>query len=434
MDYMKNAGELMETIKKSTCAYTTAENAINTLIDNGFKLLEMSKQWNLVCGGKYVINVHDSSVIAFTVGQEGNLKAACAHTDHPCLYIKPNGEMFTDGVYGRLNTELYGGMIFNTWLDRPLSIAGRVAVRTDDIYHPEIRIIDVKRPVLTIPNVAIHLNREINKGMALNGQTDMIPLAMLTDNDREDYNKSGRNFFMEFLGEYLKVEKDDILDYELYVYNTDEPAVIGLNEEFISSPRLDNITSVHALVKGIINCNNLEGINVIGIFDNEEIGSRTKQGADSMTLSMILEKIYISLGYTREEYLNYILDGYLMSLDVAHGHHPNHPEKTDPTNKCILGEGIVIKRAASQTYATDCMMNAIVEQICIKHNIPYQKYAVRSDGTTGSTLGTIAGKYLPMKSIDIGIPILAMHSARELMGVKDQYYLDKLVFGFFASI
>lgn len=419
--------DLIENLKVSTCSYTTVLNALKQLEQNDFECLEMGKKWYIEKGGRYVINIHDSSLVAFTVGDEGTLKIGCAHTDHPCLYVKPHPEMIAEGHYGRINTEVYGGPILNTWMDRPLSIAGRVALRSSDVYNPEIRIIDVEKPVLTIPNVAIHLNRDVNKGIELNKQVDLIPLAGFSDEDEE----ISKDFFLDFLQDYLMRDKNDILDYELYVYNCDTPLVTGMNGEMLSSPRLDNITSVNSLVKGICKSNCGNGIHVIALFDNEEIGSRTKQGADSSTLSMILEKIYISLGYTRDEYIDYISEGYMISLDVAHGHHPNRPEKTDPTNKCYLGKGIVIKRAASQTYATDCQVTAIVEQLCDRYDIPYQKYAVRSDGTTGSTLGTIAGKYIPMRSIDVGVPVLAMHSSRELMSTKDQYSLDRFVEAFF---
>lgn len=431
MEYTKSANSLIEAVKKSTCAYTTVRYAMEQLEADGFKEIELGKEWQLEKGSKYMVNIHDSSLIAFAVGNTGRLKVGCAHTDHPCLYVKPEPELVTDGIYGRLNTEIYGGPILNTWLDRPLSIAGRVALRSDNIYEPDIKIIDMERPILTIPNLAIHLNREVNKGIELNRQSDMIPLLCLMEGDSEEDNP-GKDYFRELLQDYLMVDKADILDYELYVYNTDEPQQMGLNGEFISGPRLDNITSVNTLVKAIGQCDTKEDIKVIALFDNEEVGSRTKQGADSQTLAMVLEKLYMSLGYSREEYIDYISEGMMISLDVAHGHHPNRPEKSDPTNKCMLGKGIVIKRAASQTYATDCAMTAIIQQLCQKHGIPCQKYAVRSDGTTGSTLGTIAGKYLPMRSIDIGVPVLAMHSARELMGTKDQYYLDKLLVGFFA--
>lgn len=260
----------------------------------------------------------------------------------------------------------------------------------------------------------------------MNKQTDMLPVCGMLD---ETINTN--RFFIEYLAEESGVKTEDILDFELYVYNAEEGCVFGLNNDFISAPRLDNTTSIEACLSGIINTQPVSGINFIALFDNEEIGSRTKQGADSGLLSMVLEKIYLTLGMDRESYIDKILNGFLLSLDVAHGFHPNRPEKSDPTNINLLNHGIVIKRASSQSYATDSESIAIVEQICKAADIPYQKYAVRSDGTTGSTLGTIANKYLPMRSVDIGVPVLAMHSAREMMGIWDQAYLEKFVCRFF---
>lgn len=423
----KIAEKLLQTVKKPTCSFTAAAYGRERLYQAGFDELELGAEWNLEPGGKYFLNVYDSALFAFVIGRkaEGMLKIAAAHTDHPCLSVKPAPEMTAKG-YGKVNTEIYGGAILNTWLDRPLSAAGKVTLKSGDIYRPKKKIFDFERPLFTIPNLAIHLNREVNKGVELNKQTDMQPVCAILD---ETLNQN--HFFMDYLAEELGVAAEDILDYELYVYNAEEGCVLGLNNEFISAPRLDNLTSVEACLEGIMNTHPDSGIHAAALFDNEEIGSRTKQGADSGLLGMVLEKMYHSLGKTREQYVNALLGGFLLSLDVAHGFHPNKPEKSDPTNVNLLNGGIVIKRASSQTYATDSESIAIVEQLCRQAEIPYQKYAARSDGTTGSTLGTIANKYLPMRSVDVGVPVLAMHSARELMGIKDQAYLEKFVKAFF---
>lgn len=424
------AERLINTVNESTCAFTAAKAAMDRLKVAGFVELALEDSWNVEKGGKYYINVHDSSVFAFNVGEtfnNGMLRVAAAHTDHPCLYIKPSPEMTTKG-YGKLNVEVYGGPILNTWLDRPLSVAGRVALRSDNPFEPVVKIIDVKKAILTIPNLAIHMNREVNKGVELNRQNDMAPLAAIFE---EEVNKD--NFFMKYLAGVLNVDMDDILDFELYVYNMDKGEVVGMNDEMISAPRLDNITSVVACVEGIINSSRNDGINVIALYDNEEIGSRTKQGADSNLFGYVLEKLYMTLGLGREEYIAATMKGFLLSIDVAHALHPNKAEKSDPTNPNMMNGGIVIKRASSQTYATDSKTIAMIEMICRNNEIPYQKYACRSDGTTGSTLGTIANKYLPMRAIDVGVPMLAMHSARELMGVKDQMYMEKLVKAYFEA-
>ena len=427
-DFDGVARKLISAVNVSTCAFTAADEAMRRLEQAGFTEIKLSEDWILERGGGYFINVYDSSVLAFKIGKNfdrGMLRVAAAHTDHPCLYIKPSPEMTTKG-YGKINVEVYGGAILNTWLDRPLSVAGRVALKSDNPFKPIVKIVDFRKPVFTIPNLAIHMNREINKGVELNRQIDMIPLAAILE---DEMNRE--NFFMEYLAKHLQVKAEDILDFELYVYNTDKGERIGLNEEFISAPRLDNFTSVVACVEGITGAVRDDGLNVIALYDNEEIGSRTKQGADSNLLGFVLEKLYRALGYEREDYLQASLEGFLLSIDVAHGLHPNKSEKSDPTNTNMINDGIVIKRASSQTYATDCETIAMLEMICQNNNIPYQKYACRSDGTTGSTLGTIANKYIPMRAMDIGVPILAMHSSRELMGVKDQAYLEKLVKSYF---
>lgn len=401
------------------------------LLEAGFNELRLKdiSKWKIEKGGRYFLDVYDSSLIAFTVGEKFNeesmIRIAASHTDQPCLYIKPNPEMVS-GVYGKVNVEIYGGPILNTWLDRPLSVAGKIALKSSEVFKPEIRIVDIKKPIFTIPNLAIHMNRDVNKGIELNKQIDMAPICTIIE---EEINKD--DFFIKYLANELNVNKGDILDYELFIYNAEEGCVLGINEELISSPRLDNITSVTACTKAIIDSKNSDGLNIIVNYDNEEIGSRTKQGADSILLSNVIEQIYEALGYNRKVMMNAVINGFMLSVDVAHAIHPNKPEKSDVTNINPMNKGFVIKRASSQSYATDCESIAIVEQICKANDIPYQKFSTRSDSTTGSTLGTIANKYIPMRTVDIGVPILAMHSARETMGIKDQYYLEKFIKAYF---
>lgn len=354
------------------------------------------------------------------------LRLAAAHTDHPCLYIKSNPEIDSKG-YGKLNVEVYGGAILNTWMDRALSVAGKVVIKSDNVFEPEVRIVDMKRPLFTIPNLAIHLNREVNKGVELNRQNDLEPLAFVDGTEVE------KEFFLSLLARELKVSASEILDYELYLYNCDAGDVLGIQEDMISAPRLDNITSVEACLQGLLNQNREKGINVIALFDNEEIGSRTKQGADSEFLYRLLKKIYRCLGVAEEKAETAIFGGFALSLDVAHGFHPNKPEKSDPTNPNPLGKGVVIKRSSAQNYVTDSEAVATAMMIFENEGIPYQKFASRSDVSQGGTLGSIASKYLPMKMVDMGVPILAMHSARELMAAADQYYLEEFVTAFFEQ-
>ena len=428
-EYLASAENLIDMLGECTCSFTTTKRAADILRENGFNELRLNETWNIIQGGKYFINVYDSGFFAFTIGNEleihGGIKMAVAHTDHPCLYIKPSPEMKKD-KYAGINVEIYGGMILNTWLDRPLSAAGKVTYKSDDVFKPKVKIVDFKKSLFTIPNLAIHQNREINKGIELSRQKDMSPVCAMLESC---FNKD--RFFMEILAKETGISTEDILDFEIYIYNNDIPEIIGLNDDFISSPRLDNITSVVACLKGIMEGNNPKGINVIALFDNEEIGSHTKQGADSSLLSIILERLYMYLGYGRSEYLSGITNGFLLSVDVAHGEHPNKLEKSDVTNKNPLNEGIVIKRACSQTYGTDSESIAVVEQLCIKNNIPYQKFTSNSDITTGSTLGNYVNKFMPMRMVDLGVPVLAMHSAREMMGTKDQRGLEKLITEFF---
>ncbi len=435
---MEITNNLMEFIQNATCSFTTAEAVMNMLKKAGFIELKTTDSWNDIKPGKYFINMHYSSVIAFTVGEgvldknipkDNLLRIAACHTDSPALYIKPNSEM-NIANYGKLNVDIYGGPILNTWLDRPLSISGRISYKSDDAFRPNVKIVDFEDSICTVPNMAIHINREVNKGFELNRQTDMSPLCALF---AEELSKelSKKDFFMKLLEEKSGVAKEDILDYELYVYNNDKPEYIGINKELISAPRIDNITSVKACLDAITGEIRNDGVNVCVFYDNEEIGSQTKQGADSIYVSMVLEKLFAALSYTRDEFISVITNGFYLSLDVAHGHHPNHPEKSDPTNVNLLNEGIVIKRSAKQSYSTDSVAIGIIEQLCKKADVKYQKYSCRSDGTTGSTLGTIANKYLPMYCVDVGVPILAMHSARELMGAEDQVSLVRFVKEYF---
>ncbi|MCM1246056.1 MAG: M18 family aminopeptidase [Roseburia sp.] len=434
----QTADRLLNRISVSTCSFTTAAEAVRTLEENGFEKRSLTDvKWEIKPGGSYFVNVNDSTVYAFSVGDgfeaeqaaepKQMLRLAAAHTDHPCLYVKSRPEITSHG-YGKLNVEVYGGPILNTWLDRPLSAAGKVVIKSDQVFEPEVRIIDMKKPLFTIPNLAIHLNRDVNKGVELNRQTDLEPLACL---GREELDEA---FFCDMLARRLNVSVSEILDYELYLYNCDAGDLLGMKEEMISAPRLDNITSVEACLQGITSSTVRQyGINGILLFDNEEIGSRTRQGADSILLSAVIEKLYASLGVSLEAAKAAILNGFALSLDVAHGFHPNKPEKADPTNENPLGKGVVIKRSGGQNYVTDSAAIASLMMLMENADIPYQKFASRSDATQGGTLGAIASKYMPMKIVDLGVPVLAMHSSRELMAAEDQAALEQVVKEFFSE-
>lgn len=434
-DFVKCSQELIDFIKEATCSFTTVTTCKKMLDEAGFNELILDDDWTLKKGGKYYVNMYDSSIFAFRIGKNykdsGMLRVVTSHSDSPSFVVKPHPEMTAQGNYCKLNIEGYGGAINNSWLDRPLSIALRVAVKSDDCFKPEIKIIDLKKPVVTIPNLAIHMNRDVNKGVELNKQTDMLPIACL--NDKED-----PDFFMHYISKALKVDVDDILDYEGYIYNSEAGCFIGMEDDFVQCPRLDNATSVYACMRGIIDSKDAEGINCVCVFDNEEIGSMTKQGANSILLTNMLEKIYSVIREDKKTefrtyFMNKVFGGMIVSLDVAHAAHPNHPEKNDPTNLVTINKGPVIKRSCNQRYATDSYAIGIIEQICKKEDIPFQKFANRADVVGGSTLGPIIDSYLPMKTIDIGMAVLGMHSARETCGSKDQYYTNKLVKAFFEN-
>ena len=363
------------------------------LTDAGFEVVDYGTEWNLKAGGKYVVNHHETTLFAFTLPQnwsdrEPAIRIAAAHTDFPCLRIKPSCDIQTNG-YAQVNVEVYGGAILNTWLDRPLGVAGRVAVRSGDVFTPKVVTFQSEKNLMTIPN------------------------------------------FLDFLAKELAVKKEDILDFELTIYNKEKPEFVGLNDEFISASRLDNLNSCSALVSAIIDSDRADGMNLIALFDHEEIGSRSKQGAGSILLHDMLVRILTECGLEKEVW-NRLYNSMILSVDVAHGLHPNYAGKMDLTNKPVLGKGFCIKEACSQSYATDCGAVAVIQQICEKDQIPYQKFVNRSDLAGGGTLGSIASALLPVKTVDIGIPLLAMHSARELMAAADQQALKDLVSAYFG--
>ena len=428
MNKTEHAEKLLQLVEEGTSPFHVTAGVERQLLEAGFRKLEFGRDWNLENGGKYYFIHNGSSLAAFTLGKNfvygDSFRIAAAHTDFPGLRIKTRPEIKKEG-YRQLNAEVYGGAILNTWLDRPLSAAGRVALRSEDVFHPEIRYVDFKKPFLTIPNLAIHINREVNKGVELNKQKDMLPVVGLGEGEEEA-------FFLDYLAGELRVEKEDILEYELGLYNTDTGDFLGMNDEFVSSPRLDNLTSVQAVTTALLEGEREDGVNVAVFFDHEEIGSSTKQGAGSVFLSSVLERILLSFGRGREKFLETFSDSMLLSVDVGHALHPNYADKNDPTNKNILGKGICIKESSTQSYATDCEAVAVIQQICESQKIPFQKFVNRSDGTSGSTLGSIASAFLPVKTVDIGVPLLAMHSSRELMGTADQESLVRAVKAFYS--
>jgi aspartyl aminopeptidase len=419
---LKLAQELIDFIYESPSAFHAVESVKKQLDTNGFNELKNEDRWQLQNGGKYFVTKNDSAVFAFVVGKsspaEKGFKLIGAHTDSPSFRIKPNPEMTSENTYVRLNTEVYGGPILNTWMDRPLAVAGRVTLKGENLLNPLTKLVNINRPILIIPNLAIHMNREINKGFELNRQKDTLPLLSLINEELEK-----GSYLLNTVAVELKVSAADILDFDLFLYEFEKGSIIGLNNEFISSPRLDDLAMVHAGIKALISTEASEATNVMACFDNEEVGSSTKQGADSELLSNLLERIILALGGDREDFFRAISRSFMISADLAHAVHPNSGEKADPINRPVINKGPAIKLAANQSYTTDSNSAAVYEQICKQAGVPVQKFVNRSDSPGGSTIGPISSTHLAIRSVDMGTPILAMHSIRELGGVLDHSFV-----------
>ncbi len=423
--------EFLDFLNSATCAFTAVETIKNKLSANGFKELKLSEEWSFGTGGRYYVNVFGSSIVAFSIGKRfgyyNRLNIAAAHTDSPGFVVKPNPEM-TSGKYLKLNVESYGGAILNSWLDRPLGLAGIVVCKGKDAFSPVTHVFDSKKPVLVIPNLAIHYNREVNKGVELNKQKDMMPLAgVLADNLSKD------DFLCKYIAKELGVLQEEILDFQLHIYNYEAGQVIGAMDDLVMAPRIDNLASAFVCMNQLILSENEKNFNVAAIFDNEEVGSRTKQGAASDVLYRILQKAFVALGRGEDNLNERINSGFLLSLDGAHAIHPNQNDKYDPTNPIYLNDGVVIKKSANQAYVTDGVSAAVIKSLCEANDISYREFVNKSDIAGGSTLGAIASTKLPMRMADVGIPMLAMHSAMELMGKEDLKALDKLVKALFES-
>lgn len=421
---------LFEMLCAGVTPFACVQECEKRLSEQGFESLNYEDRWSLFPGGKYMINHHGSTLFAFTVGKEWKetdmLRFAVAHTDYPSISIKPNADFQTNG-YAQINVEVYGGMILNTWLDRPLGVAGRVALRSDNPFEPKMVLYRSKKPLMTIPNLAIHMNREINKGVELNKQIDMMPILDVLSEEQKS-----TKYFMDFLAKELGVEEQDVLDFELNLFVMEEPMYIGPKETLISSPRIDNLSSVSAIVSALIDGQRTDGINCIALFSHEEIGSESKQGARSNMLSDIAKRILKNLGASEEGLERALYKSMILSCDVAHALHPNKAGKADITNKPVINKGICIKQACNQSYATDAQAIGIFCQICDSQDIPYQRYVNRSDVIGGGTMGSLVSRTIPVKTVDLGVPILAMHSARELMGAKDIDALKNAVTAFFC--
>ncbi len=421
--YRKTAEKLLKFIQKSPTAFQAVEEMSRKLRKEGFKELKEEKHWHLKPGENYYVTRNHSAIIAFGVPQKPAWKfhIMASHSDSPALKIKENPEMEVEKAYIKLNVERYGGMLLAPWFDRPLSVAGRLIVRKDG--EIQEKLVSVDKDLLVIPNLAIHMNREVNDGYKYNVQKDMLPLY-------SDYD--GKGSFMKLMAAEAGIEEKDILGHDLFLYDRTPGTVWGADEEFISAPRLDDIQCAFASLEGFLRGERKESIAVHCVLDNEEIGSGTKQGAASTFLKDTLRRINMGLGRTEEEYLMTMADSFMVSADNAHALHPNHTDKTDPINRPVLNGGIVIKYNANQKYCTDGISAAMFKDICDKAKVPYQTFVNRSDMAGGSTLGNISNTQVPMNTVDIGLAQLAMHSVYETAGTKDTGNLIKAAAVLFA--
>lgn len=416
---------LIKYLNDSPVNFWAVKNLTDELEAQGFHRINPEQPiGEIKVGDQFYVTKNDSSVYAFRIGKktlgEGGFHVICAHSDSPTFRIKPNAEICTGGML-RLNVEKYGGAIMSTWFDRPLSLAGRVIVKGEDVMHPETRLLCVKRPLMQISNLAIHFNRQVNDGVKLSCQKDMLPIvAMVTDKLEAD------NALLKLISCELGVAQDSILDFDLYLYDTTPACTFGLHDEFISAGRLDDLSMVHAGLEAMLQATKEpEVTQVLAVFDNEETGSQTKQGAGSPFLSSILQRIVFAQGGTMDDYFRSVEKAFMVSADNAHAWHPNYSEKYDPTNHPVLGGGPVIKFNAAQKYASDAMSAAVFAQICDKAGVPCQRFVNHSDVAGGSTLGNILASSLPMRGVDMGNPVLAMHSVRETGSVADHLYCIK---------
>lgn len=430
-NYIQATNDLIGFIRQSPTMYHVVQNAAHMLEQKGFEPLCLKNKWQLKMGGRYYTKKNGSAIFAFTLGSHSpadvGFRFVAAHSDSPCFRIKPSPEMIVDGKMLKLNTEVYGGPILMTWLDRPLSIAGRVILRGDDPLHPKKVLVDMDQPIAVIPSLAIHLNRAVNEGVELNKQKDVLPLLAMVD---ATFNKDG--YLLTVVADKLGVAADDILDCDLFLYETEKGVIFGMEQELVLSPKLDNLAMTYAALQAVVDSAEADTFKMACIFDNEEVGSGTKQGAGSPVLKHILERIAEFFHLKQEDYQRMLYHSFMISADMAHALHPNQPEKHDPVLHPVINGGPVIKLHAGQKYMTDGDSGAVFVRLCELAGVPYQKFVNRSDATGGSTLGNILTSQLDIRGVDVGNPMLGMHSARETGGVKDQYYMTEVFKTFFS--
>ena len=426
MNEIEISKELLQFIQDSPSMFHSIKTVKTYLDKAGFTYLPEGKAWSIKKGGHYYTTRNHSSIIAFKIGKtldDYHFQLTAAHSDSPTYKVKSVPEMKGQGNYLKLDVEAYGGMIDNTWFDRPLTVAGRVLVKTAKGVESKLLCID--KDILLIPNVAIHFNREINDGYKYNRQVDLQPLFSNGAMEAGSFDK--------MVAKELGVKVKDILAKDLFLVNRQQPCVWGYENEFVSSPKLDDLQCAFSSLKAFLASENENHVNVCCVFDNEEVGSNTKQGAMSTFLYDTLQRINNGLGMSADDYYQAVAKSFLVSCDNAHAVHPNHAEKTDPVNCCYMNKGIVIKESANQKYTTDAFSRAVFTAICNKAGVPVQAFANRSDAAGGSTLGNLSNTQVSLHAVDFGLPQLAMHSSYETAGIKDTAYAVESLTAFFNT-
>ena len=422
---------LLRFLDASPVNFLAVRNIASLLAEAGFQQFNPSSPLGkLKAGDKFFVTKNDSSIYAFQIGKkplaDAGFRMICAHCDSPTFRIKPNAEMLCEGGIVKLNTEVYGGPIMSTWFDRPLTIAGRVIVRGQDALNPQTLLLHVKRPLLQISNLAIHFNRQVNDGVKLSKQKDMLPILGIINDELEK-----GNLLMNIICGELSIKPEQVLDFDLYLADATPACTFGVHDEFLSSGRLDDLSMCFAGLEAMIDTDTADATKVLAIFDNEETGSQTKQGAGSPFLAMMLQRIALAQSGSAEAWYQAIERAFMISADNAHAWHPNYSEKYDPTNHPVLGGGPVIKFNAAQKYASDAVSAAVFAEICRQADVPCQRFVNHSDVAGGSTLGNILASSIPLRGVDMGNAILAMHSCRETGSVADHLYTVKAFTQFF---
>lgn len=434
----KTSEDLLAFLQESPTAWQAVATAVKALDQAGFRAYDPAAALKLQVGDKGYFVQNSSAILAFKIGENplnNGFRIFGAHSDSPALKVKPQAVSPSEGVI-RLAVEVYGGPLLNTWFDRPLSLAGRVSLKSQNPLQPQESLVDLKDPLLILPNLAIHMENKSNEGQKIERHKEILPFLCLAKPQEQSGDQAPEDLLKAILADHLACRMEDILDYELFTYEVNPPSFCGLEDSFISAGRLDNLAMFKAGLDGLLAASEesklATGIQVLLITDNEEVGSRTKQGADSLWVRDLLERLILGLGGDRQDFLRAFPQSFMISADLAHAVHPNYPEKADPGHRPRINGGPVIKMAASQSYASDAHSASVFRQLAQEAGVPCQTFINRSDMRGGSTIGPMSSSLLPMPTVDVGNPIWGMHSCRETGGSLDQFYLTQVVKYFFS--